>query len=241
MSIPRGQLPGAAPVPRADASPGNGQVRRPAGRLARQRRPGWIAAGVALLALALLANVYLFQSSSRRLAVVRVARDVPIGQEITRADLDTASVALDGGVATIPGRQLAQVVGRRAAVDLRRGTLLTASQVTAALTPQLGQALVTVGLKASELPPRGLAPGSRVRLVPTTGGQDATAGTGQSGAGQGGEAVSKDVPATVDAVGGPDADGAMTVSLLVADADSSAVARQASAGRIALVITTREG
>lgn len=239
MSIPRGQLP-AASSPGGTASPGNGQVRRPAGRLARQRRPGWIAAGVALVALAVLMNVYLFESSGHRLAVVRVARDVPLGAQISRADLGTTSVALDGGVSVIPAGQLAQVVGRRAAVDLRHGTLLTASQVTSALTPQPGQDLVTVAMKASDLPPHGLAAGSRVRVVATVGGQDATTGADQAG-GQSGAVGGKDTPAVVDAVGGPDADGAMTVSLLVADADGSAVARQAAAGRIALVVTTREG
>jgi hypothetical protein len=235
MSLPRGRLPAAA-VPGVAESPGNGQV----GRLARQRRPAWIAAGIALAALAVLANVYLFQSSSHRLSVVRVARDVPIGQQLSRTDLDTASVALDGGVSVIPGRQLAQVVGRRAAVDLRRGTLLAASQVTTALTPEPGQALVTLGLKSSDLPPHGLTPGSRVRLVPTAAGQD-SAGTGQTDAGQGASGVRKDVAATVDAIGGPDADGAMSVSVLVADADSSMLAREAAAGRVVLVVTTREG
>ena len=235
MSIPRGRLPAAA-APGIAGSPGNGQV----GRLARQRRPAWIAAGIALVALAVLANVYLFQTSSHRFSVVRVARDVPIGQQLGRADLATTSVALDGDVSVIPGRQLAQVVGRRAAVDLRRGTLLTASQVTTALTPQPGQALVTLGLKGSDLPPHGLTPGSRVRLVPTAGGQDGAA-TSQADTAQGAPGNGKDVAAIVDAVGGPDADGATTVSVLVADTDSSALARQAAAGRVALVVTTREG
>jgi hypothetical protein len=45
----------------------------------------------------------------------------------------------------------------------------------------------------------------------------------------------------VAAVGGPDADGTMKVSLLVDDPDSSAVARQASMGQIALVVTSRQG
>jgi hypothetical protein len=219
---------------------GNGQVRRPASRLARQRRPGWIAAGVALLALAVLANVYLFQTSSHRVSVVRVARDVGIGQQITRADLATSLVALGPGVQMIPGRQLGEVVGRHAAVDLRSGTLLTASQVTTQLTPRPGQALVTVAVKPSQLPPGGLAPGSQVRIVSTPGtqGQNTPA---QTGPGQGAQTSVKDVAATVDAVGGPDADGTQAVAVLVADADSSAVARQASTGQIALVITTRGG
>ncbi|WP_345365481.1 SAF domain-containing protein [Actinoallomurus liliacearum] len=206
-------------------------------RLARQRRPAWIAAGVAILALGVLANVYLFEAASERTSVVRVARDVAVGQPLTRADLDTAVVALGPGVRAIPGAQLGEVVGRRAAVGLRAGTLLTASQVTVQLTPGPGQALVAVALKPSQLPPRGLEPGSQVRIVATSGGQDDT----PSPSAQSGPAAGKDVAGVVDAVGGPDADGAVTVSLLVADGDASAVARLAAAGRVALVVTSQVG
>ncbi|MCO5999772.1 SAF domain-containing protein [Actinoallomurus rhizosphaericola] len=195
---------------------------------------------MAILALGVLANVYLFRASSDRTSVVRVARDVAVGQPITRADLDTAVVALGPGVRAIPGGQLGEVVGRRAAVGLRAGTLLTASQVTAQLTPGPGQALVAVPFKPSQLPPRGLEPGTQVRIVATSGGQDDAA----SPAGQGGSSgptSGKDVAGAVDAVGGPDADGAVTVSLLVADGDASAVARLAAAGRVALVVTSRAG
>jgi hypothetical protein len=221
---------------------------RAVGRLARQPRPAWIAAGIALVALAVLGNVYLFQNASHRSAVVRVVNDVPVGARIRRADLGLASVVLDPGVASISQTQLPQVVGRIAAVDLRRGTLLSASQVTTALSPQPGQAVVTMSLKAGEMPPHGLAPGFKVRLVQTSRtdvpakstADDAAAGDA-SDAGQDVLAAGKDVPAVVDSVGGSDADGTVAVSLLVADADSSAVARAAAGERLALVITARGG
>jgi hypothetical protein len=226
---------------RADS---NGQASpsgRLGGRLARQRRPGWIAGGIALVALAVLGNVYLFKTSGHRIAVVRVARNVPVGQQLVRADLDTSSVALGPDVPVIPARQLGEVVGRRAAVDLRSGTLLSVSQVTTQLTPQPGQALVTVAVKPGQLPPGGLAPGSQVRIVSTPGSQgsdrDQGADGGAAPSGQAAGTGAKDVRATVDAVAGPDTDGSMTVSLLVADADANAVAREASTGQIALVIT----
>ncbi|MBA9003053.1 SAF domain-containing protein [Thermomonospora cellulosilytica] len=191
-----------------------------------------------LVALAVLTNVYLFQSSSERVPVVRVARDVPVGQEIGRADLDVAQVAVDSVVQTIPGGRLDEVVGRRAAVGLKRGTLLAASQVTGQVSPQPGQALVTVPLKPSQVP-AGLAPGWQVRVVFTPGnGSQASAGAAggvESRAGAG------DVAAVVDQVGEPDAEGTVAVSLLVADAQSSAVARQAAAGLVALVVTARRG
>lgn len=221
----------------------NPAVRQPAGeavstsskRLARQRRPRWVVAGVMLLAFAVLANVYLFRSSGQRVAVVRLARDVPVGHKIAAADLDVVRVAADGVVSTVPERQLRKVVGRRAAVGLRRGTLLAASQLAAQQSPAPGQALVTVPLKAGVMPP-GLAPGWRVRVVFTTGDQAAGGGPAQTRAQTG---TPRDVAGVVDQVEGPDAEGAMAVSLLVADSDGSMVARQAAAGLVVLVVTER--
>ncbi len=204
-------------------------------RLARQRRPEWIAVGVILMAFAVLANVQLVRSSSAREPVVRLARDVPVGQQVVHADLDVARVAVDSAVPVIPDRQLSEVVGRRASIGLRKGTLLAASQLTVQQSPQPGQALVTVPVKAGALPP-GLGPGWRLRIVFTSGdqnpspagGQDRTPGT-----------ALPDVEAVVDQVKEPDAEGSVTVSLLVTDSQSSTVARQAATGTIVLVVTER--
>ncbi|WP_433229251.1 SAF domain-containing protein [Actinomadura formosensis] len=206
-------------------------------RLARQRRPGWIASGVMLLVFAMAANVYLFRSAGERMPVVRVARDVPVGHSIVQADLDVVRVATDSPGATIPQRQLREVIGQRAAVGLRKGTFLAASQLTAQQSPQRGQALVTVPLKAGAVP-SGLAPGWHVRVVFASGEQSADAGSVRSRVQVG---VLRDVTGVVDQVERPDAEGAVAVSLLVADSDSSTVARQAAAGSVVLVVTERRG
>ncbi|WP_171064087.1 SAF domain-containing protein [Actinomadura soli] len=192
-----------------------------------------------LLVLAVATNVYLFRSSGDRVSVVRVARDVAAGHQITQADLDRASIAIAPSVTVIPGRQLEQVVGRRAAVGLRKGTLLATSQLTTQQSPAAGQALVTVPLKAGSMPP-GLAPGWRVRLVFTYGDQGQEPVTGAPLSRVQTTAL-RDVAAVVDEVDGPDAEGAMTASLIVPDADSSVVARQAAAGMVVLVVTERRG
>lgn len=208
-------------------------------RLARQRRPGTIAAAAMLLLLAVATNVYLFRSSGDRVSVVRVARDVAVGHKITQADLDRARVAVEPGVAVVPGHQLEQVVGRRAAVGLRKGSLLAASQLATQQSPPAGRALVAVPMKSGAMPP-GLAPGWRVRVVFTFGnqGQEPVTGAPQN---RTRTTALRDVAAVVDDVAGPDAEGATTVSLVVPDADSSAVARQAAAGMVVLVVTERRG
>ncbi|GLZ15882.1 hypothetical protein Acsp04_61170 [Actinomadura sp. NBRC 104425] len=212
-------------------------------RLPRQRRPAWIVAGVMLMTLAVLMNVYLFQSSSRRVPVVVLARDVPVGQQISRADLTTAQVAVDPIVQTIPAHQLAEVAGQRAAVGLRKGTLLSASQLTGQVSPSPGQALVTVPLKTAELPP-GLAPGWQVRVISTpgaSGNPDRSSGHEGDGPTQEAGMARTGIAAVVDQVGQPSTEGTVTVSLAVAQADSAAVARQAAVGAVALVVTARRG
>lgn len=225
------------PRPRLPKAPG-GAGPAPSGRLPRQRRPLWIVAGVTLMVAAVVANVQLVQASGNRVPVVLLARDVPMGHKIVQADLAVTEVAADPAVVTVPGRQLKDVVGRRAAVSLRKGSLLTASQLTEQPSPQRGQALVSIPLKSSVLAPR-LAPGWKVRVVFTSSSQGPA--TGEATA-QGRQITNlRDVPAVVDEVNGPDAEGAMTVSLLVADSDSSTVAREAAAGRVVLVVTERQG
>lgn len=163
-------------LPRPSASKAvNGAGEPSSKRLGRQRRPGRIAAGAMLMALAVSVNVYLFRSAGERVPVVKLARDVAVGQRISRTDLDVARVAVDSTVPMLPERQLREVVGQRAAVGLRKGMLLAATQLSAQVTPQPGQALVTAPLKPSALPP-GLAAGWRVRVVFSPASQGQAAG-----------------------------------------------------------------
>ncbi|MWA04603.1 hypothetical protein F8568_030345 [Actinomadura sp. LD22] len=190
------------------------------------------------MVIAVIANVYLVEASGNRVAVVRLARDVPMNRQIAKADLAVTKVAVDSTVATVPGHQLGEVVGRRAAVGLRKGSLLAATQLAAGQSPPSGKALVTVPLKSGTVPP-GLAPGWQVRVVFTTGSQDQPSEEASAQSRQ--VTRLRDVPAVVDQVDGPDEQGAMSVSLQVNDSDSSAVARQAAAGLVVLVVTGRNG
>jgi hypothetical protein len=191
--------------------------------------------GVLLMMVGALVAAYLYTGIGGRESVVMVTRDVPIGTQITASDVATTRVAADQGVALIPGRQLHQVVGRLAAVDLRKGALLTPSQVTTALSPRPGQQVVPVALKLSQLPARGLTPGDQVLVIATPGqqGQDqATIGNGQG-------PLTQDTAATVDQVSSPDADGNVRVDLVVDARVGPAIAKQASTGRLAVVLTSR--
>ncbi|RBQ17228.1 hypothetical protein DP939_25105 [Spongiactinospora rosea] len=203
-----------------------------------------LALGVALVVVMAYGGYLLHQAFNTRVPVLATARDVAVGQVIEAADLATVQVAVDAAqVATIPASQAGQVVGMRAAVAVRAGMLLAPSAVTNAVSPAAGLQLVAVALKPSQIPARGLAPGDQVLIVSTPDGSAAAPPPSSGDAEQGEEGAAGDgaewqVPAAVDQVKGPDADGLVTVDVLIVAASGPRVARQASTGRIAVVLTS---
>lgn len=205
--------------------------------LPRQRRRRMLVLGVAMIAAGAVVTGYLFTSASHREPVVILTRDVPIGTRLTGTDLATARVAADANVPVIPAAQERQLLGRFAATDLRKGTLLAPSEVTTALSPAPGQQVVPVAVKDSEIPARGLGPGDQVLVVPTPGDQDTT---GETPGSSEPAPLSDNVPATVDRIGHADADGMRVVDLVVDAQSGPPIVRQASTGRIAFIVTSRE-
>jgi Flp pilus assembly protein CpaB len=99
-------------------------VRRPDARVL-------LGAGLALLSLAAL-GIGLSQEVPGTQAVLRVTHDLPADAVLQADDLSVARVSLPQEVAatTFPGDQADQVVGRRLAVPLRGGQLLSPTQLT---------------------------------------------------------------------------------------------------------------
>lgn len=190
--------------------------------------------GMLLMLTGALSTGYLYTGIGDRASVVMVTRDVPVGSPIDASAVATTQVDAGQGVALVPGRQLRQVVGRVAAVDLRKGTLLAPSQVTTALSPRPGQQVVPIALKASQLPARGLAPGDQVLVIATPGQQGQSPATPA-----GGDQLTQDTAATVDQVSPADAEGSVRVDLVVDARVGPAIAKQASTGRLAVVVTSR--
>ena len=201
--------------------------------LPRRRRPAMIALAAALVGAGILASAALYNRENHQVPVVMVTAAVPVGAVITSADVGTTTIAAGPGLATIPARQLSQVVGLVAATSLRPGTLLSPSEVTSKLSPGPGQDLVPVAVKPSGLPASGLAPGDQVLVVATPA---AAGGTGSGAA----PVLTQPVQATVEAVDTvTDQNGLNVVDLLVPSSIGPAVAEQAASGQIALVVTHR--
>jgi hypothetical protein len=212
--------------------PGNGGPLR-VGQLRplpRRRRPGMIALAVALIGVGILGGAALFQRVNHQVPVLLVAVAVPAGTTVTAADLTTTSVVLGAGVKAVPAQQEHQVVGLVAATDLRPGMLLAPSELTTTLPPSASQQLVPVPLKPSQLPASGLAPGDQVLVISAPSGSSGTAVP----------TPGPSIPGVVEAVSvRPDQDGMDVVDLLVSAGNGTSLAREAAAGGIALVVTSR--
>nr|WP_203715632.1 SAF domain-containing protein [Asanoa siamensis] len=184
-------------------------------------RPGLLGLAVLLIALGGLGAAFAITSVKATGSYLAVARQVPQGTTLTADDLVTVQVAGGAGLAPVPASQQAQVVGKRAAVPLVPGSLLTMGHLTDKPLLGAGQQQVALGLRANQVPARRLQPGDKVILV----------GTPEKGAAQ---AVTRYDATVIDmAVERTNA----TVYLALKASDVAAVVLLADADRIAVVLT----
>ncbi|MFJ6722525.1 SAF domain-containing protein [Streptomyces sp. NPDC091259] len=238
MSTTTPPAPGRLAIP-GPGGPGDKPAAAPRVVRQRRRRPGLIALSVALIAAGGLSGALLFTASGQRSAVLVVARDVPVGAAITEADLAPASLALDPAVKAVPVAKKAGMVGQRAAVALKAGSLLSPGQVTSVSLVKAGEQLVGVALKPSQLPASRLAPGQKVLIVSTPDPAQAGASAGKPGEPAG---APKTSAATVVAVGvAAPATGVVVVDVAVPAANGPTLAAQVATGAVALILAPQEG
>ncbi|MGW4951504.1 SAF domain-containing protein [Streptomyces parvulus] len=202
---------------------------------ARRRRPGVIALSLALIAAGGAGVAVLLLQVGDRTDVVTVVRDVQVGQVLTEDDLGKASLALDPAVKVVDAGDLKSVVGKRAAVELRPGSLLSPSQVTKDSLVKAGEQLVPIGLDPEQIPATALRPGQKVKLVhvPAQGSPDT-------------DKTSDAAPQTIDgrvakASGAAPGTGVVVVDVATAAADGPAAAAWQAAGTLRLVLAAVEG
>ncbi|GHB74381.1 hypothetical protein GCM10010377_76010 [Streptomyces viridiviolaceus] len=203
---------------------------------ARRRRPGVIALSLALIAAGGAGVAVLLLQVGQRTQVVTVVRDVQVGQVVTEQDLGKASVALDPAVKAVRADDVDSVVGKRAAVELKPGSLLAPTQVTKDSLVKAGEQLVPIGLKPEQVPATALVPGQKVRLVhvPAQGAAD-TGGASDDASPRtiAGRVVkaSKAAPGT----------GVVVVDVATSAAEGPTAAAWVAAGTLRLVLDAPEG
>ena len=132
---------------------------RPSGR--RRTR---IAAGVALAALAVGGNVYVYSTLDDATRVVQVVRDVPAGTQLTVDMLRTVDADVDATVNVVAGDRLESLVGSYAKVRLVSGPLVAAATLQPGPLVSPGNSIVAVQLPDGSLP-AGIRERSPVQLV----------------------------------------------------------------------------
>lgn len=168
VSDPNGRAVGAKGAAERGADPDpspNGSAPLPSAPARTRRNPRWIALGVLTVCLGALASFFLYSQLAESHQVVAVRADISRGEKITAADLGVVSVGDTGGVATVPAADLQSLVGRIAAVDLVKGTLLPPDAVTSTLPPARGKGVIGIRVASGRAPVGFLAPGSPIRLV----------------------------------------------------------------------------
>ena len=160
---------------------------------------------------------------------------VQVGQVVTEDDLGKASIALDPSVQAVRGTDMDSVVGKRAAVELKPGSLLAPAQVTKDSLVKAGEQLVPIGLKPEQVPATALVPGQKVQLVhvPAQGQADT-------------DKTSNTPPETIDGRVVKASDAAPGTGIVVVDVATTAdegprAAAWVSAGTLRLVLAAPDG
>ncbi|KAB1916853.1 SAF domain-containing protein [Micromonospora noduli] len=192
----------------------------------RRVRPGLLGLAVLLIALGGLGAAFAVTSVRATGSYLAVARPVEVGREISAADLVTVQVAGGQGLRPVPAARLDEVVGKRAAVALLPGTLLTLGQITDDPLLGPGQQQIALGLKTAQVPARELHPGDKVLLVSTPD-NDADADAAAAG--------TRFAATVIDMVSPANDDKVLYLALLTRDVP--AVVALAAQERLAVVLT----
>ncbi len=183
-----------------------------------------VAVGLLVTVTFALGAVLWHLNATSKTPVLAVASAVERGEVITIEDLRIVYVATDDHVAHIASTQSAQVVGRRALVDLAPGVLVVPSVIAEVDALQVGDGVVGLALDPGQYPALGIAPGDRVNVV-VADSTTATSGPAES-------VIARS--AVVFAVTELTSDRKL-VSLRAAELDAEAVAAAAAPGSLRLV------
>lgn len=217
-----------------------------------RRRPGLLAGSAVLVTACSALFVGAYLKAGHEVAVLALVQGVPQGGTIAAADLRVVKIATAGPLRPVAAADVARVVGHRASVALVPGSLLTPADVSDAPAIPVGDAVVGVSVKPSQLPAEGVTPGEAVDVVITgVPGAPALApspsGSNQPQGLQAGSAtaaasalltagvLAPDVVVTDASPGTPANGGTTGVSLLVPSAVAPVLASASAAGQVALI------
>jgi hypothetical protein len=206
----------------------------------RQTRPLLGVVAVLLILVSGAAGAVLHLRAGSRVEVIVVARTIPVGHRIERADLRATPISADTDAESVSAAQAEQVVGKVATTTLLPGMLVTPEALAPTVTPAAGEAIVGLDLTGAQLPLPAdqLSPGAMVQLVrtPPRQGSEPVAGPDE----QDSAAIVVD-HAKVFSVEPAESGDSVHVSVLVDLAQAPAVLRLAAAAQVAVAVIPAGG
>lgn len=196
----------------------------------RRRRPVVVGAGLALAAVGALLAVWQVDEAGNRVPVIALAHTVKAGETVKKTDLVVAQIAPDAALAPVPVSRSSDIVGKTAAADLPKGSLITDASVHEGTPVAKGRDTVGILAKPGQLPAQRLRTGDAVTLVYTP--QD-NADAAKSG---GTQKAPDSISAVVVGLSSPDANGAVVVDVAVAGTDSPSLATWTARGAVTIVL-----
>lgn len=161
---------GAVPVP-----PPPGPVRPPT--VARERKPALAALALLLIAVGVLASVYLQMQAGNRVGVIQLTKRVQQGQQITSGDITEIMVAQDSSINYVTWSQRGLLAKYTTQATLMPGTILVGQMLTTSPSVSGNASTIAVTLKSGQYPPN-LNPGSTVNAYYVGPAQGAPGGSG---------------------------------------------------------------
>ncbi|MCR1785868.1 hypothetical protein KVF89_25255 [Nocardioides carbamazepini] len=194
-----------------------------------RRRPSLVTAGIAAICLGALLAVSAWTSTTKTQEVLAARTTIHQGETIEADDLQRVRINGDPALDAVPASAYDTIVGRRAALDIAAGGLLTAASSTDAAVPPEGQSIVGISLAAGQVPSVPLRGGDRVRVILTPG-QDGEPGAGPA----------EFTAATVVATRVDETTGNTVVDVQVPYTQAGALAERVATGRVAVVLDSSD-
>jgi hypothetical protein len=198
---------------RVDVSPPGQRVRVPE-----------VVVGVLVTVVFALGAVLWHLSAVEKVPALAAATPIKRGTVIDASDIHVVYVSSDDAIAHLDSSQIRRLAGHVARVELGEGTVLTPSMVADAATVKAGDGVVGLALEPGAYPARRLATGDRVNVVRTADVADLDARP---------TVIARD--AIVFAVDEVSSDR-LLISILTREGDADAVAANAGAGGLRLVL-----
>ena len=116
-----------------------------------RRRPFVWLTGTALVILSALTAAWAYRSIGQGHDIVALRSTVHRGEVITREDLMTVRIGTDPALHPLSAAQINDAVGKRAALDLAAGGVLTQEAMTPVMIPPTGSSLIGVQLTTARI------------------------------------------------------------------------------------------